>query len=65
MDFMFNRPIFRPIDFVNESGIHKPTAHRLLRQIRDAGILAELHPRSGRRPGVLCFPALLLIVEGT
>ena len=64
LDFMFNRPIFRPTDFVNESGIHEPTAHGLLRQIRDAGILVELQPRSGRRPGVLCFPALLRIVEG-
>lgn len=46
------------------TGIHKPTAIGLLRQLKSNDILKELRPGSGRRAAVLCFPALLNIAEG-
>ena len=64
LDSLFNRPIFKTTDLIKETGIHKPTAMGLLRQLKDAGILKELRPGSGRRAAVLCFPELLNIAEG-
>jgi Fic family protein len=64
LDWFFERPIFRTSDFVATAGIPKPTANRILRVVRDEGLLRELRPSSGRRPAVLCFSALLNIAEG-
>ena len=61
---IFNRPIFKTTDFVNETGIHKPTAMGLLRQLINAGVLSELKAGSGRRAAVLCFSQLINIAEG-
>ena len=64
LDAIFDRPIFGTTDFVQRTGIHKPTAMGLLRQLKHADILKELRPGSGRRAAVLCFPKLLNIAEG-
>lgn len=61
---MFDRPIFETTDFIRRSGISKPTAMGLLRQLKGANVLFELRPGSGRRAAVLCFPELLNIAEG-
>ena len=39
VDALFDRPIFRIGDFATRAGIPKPTAHPLLRQLQDAGLL--------------------------
>ena len=64
LDATFDKPIFQTSDFVTRTGIHKPTALNLLRQLKEAGILVELRPGSGRRPAVLCLARLLNSVEG-
>lgn len=64
LDWFFNRPIFKTSDFVASSGIPKPTANRIVREVRDAGLLRELRPGSGRRAAILAFPELLNIAEG-
>jgi len=64
LDAMFNRPIFKTTDFIKETGIHKPTAMGLLRQLKHAEILNTLQEASGRRAAVLCFPQLINIAEG-
>lgn len=64
LDSIFSRPIFKTTDFVKESNIHKPTAMGLLRQLKQAGLLDELQPASGRRAAVLCFSRLVNIAEG-
>lgn len=64
LDALFDRPIFRTTDFVRTTGIHKPTAMGLLRQLKTNNILKELRPGSGRRPAVLCFSELINIAEG-
>jgi Fic family protein len=68
LDAIFSKPIFRSSDLTarlfNEFGIHEKTTPGLLRQMRDAGILRELQPGSGRRPATLCFPRLVNLAEG-
>ena len=64
LDALFNTPIFETTRLIQTTGIHKPTAMGLMRQLRQAGILKELRPGSGRRPAVLSFPKLINIAEG-
>lgn len=68
LDALFSRPIFQTSDLVSQLsrdfGISKRTVPALLRQLKDAGILIELSPSSGRKPAVLCFPQLLNLAEG-
>ena len=68
LDALFSRPIFKTTDitqkFEHKYGIHPKTTPGLLRQLKDAGILLELQPGSGRRAAVLCFPELLELAEG-
>ncbi|MCE9615079.1 MAG: Fic family protein [Lentisphaerae bacterium] len=64
LDFVFERPIFRSMDFVRQSRIPRPTALRISKVLRDNGILVPLRVGKGRREGILAFPALLNIAEG-
>ena len=64
LDWMFVRPIFKTSDFIETADIPRPTASRILRVVRDGGLLRELRPASGRRPAVLMFGDLLNIAEG-
>lgn len=64
VDALFDRPIFRIGDFATRAGIPKPTAHPLLRQLQDAGLLKQLREGSGRRPAILAFRGLLNTAEG-
>lgn len=64
LDRIFERPIFRSIDFVNGAGIPKSTAQRLLNQFKTNGILTEVRQGGGRRSAILAFPELLNIAEG-
>lgn len=63
LDAIFSRPVFKTTDFIKDSGIQKPTAMGLLRQLKASGVLKELQEGRGRRSAVLCFPALLSITE--
>jgi Fic family protein len=64
LDWFFSRPIFKTSDFVASAGIPSPTANRIVRLVRDAGLLREIRPGSGRRAAILAFPELLNIAEG-
>lgn len=64
LDWFFDRPIFRVSDFARSSGIPRPTASRIARLVREAGLLRVLRPGSGRKPAILAFTDLLDIVEG-
>jgi Fic family protein len=64
LDFIFNRPIFRSSDFVGHAGIPDPTAKRILRVLRDEGLLRVIREGSGRRSAILAFPELLNVAEG-
>ena len=65
VDTLFDRPIFRVNDFVQRSGINKPSLHGLLRQLQQPeGPITVLREGAGRRPAIYSFPALLNICEG-
>ncbi|WP_281645777.1 Fic/DOC family N-terminal domain-containing protein [Parendozoicomonas sp. Alg238-R29] len=68
LDALFSRPIFKTTDVIQQFesayGIHPKTTPGLLRQLKEAGILLEIKPGSGRRAAVLCFPELLELAEG-
>lgn len=68
LDAIFRKPIFRTSDLIQqlaaEFGIHEKTTPGLLRQLKEAGILRELQPGSGRRAATLCFPRLINLAEG-
>lgn len=64
LDWFFTKPIFKTPDFVETSGIPRPTANRIVREVKEAGVLVEIRPGSGRRAAVLAFAELLNIAEG-
>jgi Fic family protein len=64
LDWIFERPIFRTTDFVGAAGIPAPTARRFLGVLQEGAVLRVLAAGSGRRAGILAFPALLNIAEG-
>ena len=65
LDWIFGKPIFLSSDFVGNSGIPGPTASRLLRVLRDSGMLDVVREARGRRPALLAFIRLLRVAEGS
>ena len=64
LDTLFDRPIFRSNDFVERSGIPRPTALPFLRKLREAGILHALRDASGNQSALFAFRDLLNCAEG-
>ena len=64
VDFLFARPVFKSTDFVDGAGVRRETALRILRVLRNAGVLRTVRPSAGRRPSVLAFPDLVNVAEG-
>ena len=64
LDFLFDRPVFRSSDFVAHSGVPQPSAKRILKVLRDEGLLRVVREAAGRRTAILFFPELLNIAEG-
>ena len=64
LDWVFRAPIFMATDFTTKADIPKPTANRILRALREDGMLKVLRPSSGRRSAILAFTDLLNIAEG-
>lgn len=64
VDFVFSRPVFSTTHFVDGAGIPRETALRILRTLRDAGVLQTIREGAGRRAAILAFPELLNIAEG-
>ena len=49
---------------VTHNACDEPTARRLLRSLKEEGVLRELRPASGRRPALFGFRELVNIAEG-
>jgi Fic family protein len=60
---LFQQPIFRSVDFVEQTELNRQTAAQLLRKLKAVQILEVLLPARGRRAEVLVFPELLDIVH--
>lgn len=63
IDALFNRPVFRTSDFVQRTGILKESATRILSTLRDAAIVEEVRPQSGRRAALMVLSGLIEITE--
>jgi Fic family protein len=64
LDFLFRRPVFDSSEFTGQKGIPTPTAHRILKLLKDEGLFRALRKSSGRQSAVFAFRELLNIVEG-
>ncbi len=64
LDWIFAQPTFKSSDFVTDAAMPRPTARRMLKVLRENGILAVAEQGRGRRATVLMFPELLHTVEG-
>lgn len=64
LDWIFQRPIFKTPDFIAPAQIPPATARKIIRDLRDNGLLRELLHASGRTPATFVFSELLNIAEG-
>jgi len=64
LDALFDRPIFSASDFVERTGISKPTAARYLSILSDHQILHVTRTSAGARSAVYMFRELLNRAEG-
>ena len=64
LDWIFRRPIFNSKDFIESTGISKPTALRILGRLNNGEVLRTLREASGRQPSLFVFPDVLNVVEG-
>lgn len=63
VDRLFTRPIFGT-QHISEADIPKPTAHLLIRQLLEAGLIVTLKQGAGRRPAIYAFPKLVNLADG-
>ena len=64
LDWIFSQPIFNSIDFITGAAIPKSAARRILKILRENGILEVALQGRGRKAAILAFPKLLSAVEG-
>ena len=64
LDAIFDRPVFQAGDLVKQTGLSDKTLARLLKKLKDDGVLKSIRESSGSRPAILAFPDLLNITEG-
>jgi Fic family protein len=63
LDCLFMLPIFKTTDFIESSGIPKPTALRILNALEKEKVILPIRKGKGRRAGILMFPKLLEIAQ--
>lgn len=65
LDFLFTRPILRSTDLIGRPEMPStPMVHRMLAQLRTAGVLKLLREKSGPKPQVLALAQLINLCEG-
>lgn len=63
VDWLFSKPIFSGINFINQTKIPRATAQRIIKLLKNEGILQELRPARGQQSAILMFPQLIQITE--
>ena len=64
LDWIFEQPIFSSTNFIRGSGIPKPTATRILRVLKEEGVLQIWEEARGSKPAVYGYAELLNVAEG-
>lgn len=62
LDTIFDRPVFSTALFVEQSGIPRPSAIKLLKKLKDSKVLVQVRESRGQIPEMIAFPALIDIV---
>lgn len=62
-DFLFSKIMFQTPDFTEASGLSKPHAARVLKNLMQHGIVKNISPAKGRRPAIYGFIGLMAIIE--
>lgn len=62
-DFLFSKIMFQTPDFTKESGLSKPHAARVLKNLMEHDIVKMISPAKGRRPAIYGFIGLMEIIE--
>ncbi|WP_228854037.1 Fic family protein [Desulfomarina profundi] len=62
-DFLFSKIMFQTPDFTKESGLSKPHAARILKNLMEHDIVKIISPAKGRRPAIYGFSGLMEIIE--
>jgi Fic family protein len=63
LDFVFTNPTFRNNRFTAYDRIPSHVAMNFTRKLREAGLLSQIEPGSGRRPAMYAFQPLIDIVR--
>lgn len=63
LDFMFANPSFKNSKFTSHGRIPPHVAASMTRKLREAGILSQIVPGSGRRPAIYGFEPLIAIIR--
>ena len=63
VDMLFDAPVFRANEVHEKLGIQRQRAAGYIRQLKEAGIINELFPASGRRAALLSFDRLWEITD--
>lgn len=63
VDALFDRPIFTAAAIAERAKVPRPTLHKLIKSLLDAGVLDTVRPAAGRRPAILTFAELLNTLE--
>ncbi|MEQ8426358.1 MAG: Fic/DOC family N-terminal domain-containing protein [Gammaproteobacteria bacterium] len=63
LDMLFDTPVFRANELHERLGIQRQRAAQYLRRMKNAGIVNEIRPASGRRPAILNFAELWKITD--
>lgn len=64
VDAMFAAAIFPANVFSGIDGISPKTGQRMIKTLKDMGIVREIIPHSGQKPAIVAFTELLEITEG-
>ena len=64
LDWIFQHPIFRSVDFADSAGFTQRTARRILDVLSEGDVLRVIQPGRGRKAAVLAFSELLNVAEG-
>jgi len=63
LDMLFDTPVFRANELHKRLGIQRQRAAAYIRTLKEAGVIVELRPASGRRPALLSFEDLWSIAD--
>jgi Fic family protein len=63
-DALFKHPVFRVSSIEDGGAIPPASAHKIVQQLVDAGIVIQIRRGSGRRPSLYVLPQLMNLAEG-